>query len=106
MKNRTQVYIPYDKIAEFSQRWKIREVCLFGSVLRPDFGSGSDIDVLVTFEPEAQYGLFDIVRMEDELKEILGRDVDLIDRKSVEESRNYIRRHEVLEILETIYVQR
>lgn len=68
--------------------------------------SGSDIDVLVTFEPEAQYGLFDIVRMEDELKEILGRDVDLIDRKSVEESRNYVRRHEVLETLETIYVQR
>jgi predicted nucleotidyltransferase len=79
---------------------------LFGSALRDDFRPESDIDVLVTFAPETSYGLFDLVDMEDELEGIFGRAVDLVEKKSVEQSENYIRRKHILDSLEVIYVAR
>jgi uncharacterized protein len=67
-----------DQLAEFCRRWQIRELALFGSVLREDFRPESDVDVLVTFAPGASWGLFDHVRMEDELSHLFGRRVDLV----------------------------
>lgn len=99
-----RIEIPQEKIAEFCRKWRIREFALFGSVLREDFQPNSDIDVLVTFAPEARYSLFDLVRMQDELKEICGREVDLVERKSIERSENYIRRKHILDSLEVVYV--
>jgi len=96
--------IPSEKIAEFCRKWKITELALFGSVLREDFGPGSDVDVLVSFAEDADWGLFDMVHMEDELGEVLGRKVDLVTRNSVEASRNYIRRRHILSSLEPIHV--
>ena len=104
MRINEKVDIPLKRIAAFCSKWHISELALFGSVLGPDFGPRSDIDVLVTFEPDSRHNLFDLVQMEDELRAIFGRDVDLIDRKSVEASRNYIRRREVLGSMETVYV--
>lgn len=104
--NRTKIEMPKDKIAEFCQKWKIVELSLFGSVLRDDFQPDSDVDVLVSFGPDARYSLFDVVHMQDELKEILGRNVDLVERKAVERSENYIRRKHILSSVETIYVAR
>jgi len=71
--------IPVDpeRIASFCRRNGIRRLALFGSVLRDDFGPGSDIDVLVAFEPTQRVGFFAIARLESELSEILGRKVDL-----------------------------
>ena len=102
--NRTKIDIPKEKIDEFCQKWKIVELSLFGSVLREDFRPDSDVDVLVTFAPDAQYSLFDLVHIEEELREILGRNVDLVERKAVERSENYIRRKHILGSLEAIYV--
>jgi predicted nucleotidyltransferase len=76
---------------------------LFGSVLRPDFKPGSDIDVLVSFSESARYSLFDLIHMEEELKKIFGRAVDLVDRRAIERSRNYIRRQEILSSAERVY---
>jgi len=103
---RLNIDIPKENIAEFCKKWKIVELSLFGSVLRDDFRPDSDVDVLVTFAPEARYSLFDIVHMQDELKEILGRNVDLVERKAVERSENYIRRKHILSSVENIYVAR
>jgi predicted nucleotidyltransferase len=50
------------------------------------------------------WGLFDLVRMQEELKGILGREVDLVERESVERSENYIRRRHILQTEEPIYV--
>ena len=80
MENRAQIDIPYSKIEEFCRKWKIVEFPLFGSALRDDFRPESCIDVLVTFASEASYRLFDLVDMEDELKEIFGREVDLVEK--------------------------
>jgi len=68
------------------------ELALFGSVLKDDFSADSDVDILAAFAPDSHHSLFDLVRMEDELKELFGRNVDLIDRRSVERIRNYIRK--------------
>ena len=100
--------IPLDRAAikAFCRRWKIKEMSLFGSVLTEQFRPDSDVDVLVTFDADAHWGLFAVCEMEEELKAIFGRDVDLVTRRSVEESRNWLRRQHILEHLEPIDVER
>jgi len=98
-----KVEIPRGEIADFCRRWRVTELALFGSVLHEDFGPDSDVDVLVSFAPDARWSLLDLVRMQDELKAILGREVDLVQRVAVERSENYIRRKSILSNLEVIY---
>lgn len=95
-----------ERLAAFCRRWKIAELALFGSVLRDDFGADSDVDVLVRFMSDAKHGLFGLVRMREELKDVLGREVDLVERSAIEKSRNYIRRKAILSSAETIYATR
>jgi len=61
-----KIDIPTDEIADFCRRWKVTELALFGSVLRGDFSPDSDVDVLVSFAPDAHWSLLDLVRMQDE----------------------------------------
>ena len=98
-----RIALPSDGLTAFCERWRITELALFGSVLRDDFGPDSDVDVLVSFEPRAAYTLLDIVRMQEELSGVFGRNVDLIERAAVEQTRNYIRRKAILQSAETIY---
>ena len=88
------------KLADFCRKWKITELSLFGSVLREDFRPDSDVDVLVTFAPEARWSLLDLPRMQDELSGILGRSADLVDIRGL---RNPFRRREILATKEVIY---
>ncbi|MBW1776103.1 MAG: nucleotidyltransferase family protein [Deltaproteobacteria bacterium] len=90
-------------ITDFCRRWHISELAVFGSALRGDFHPESDVDLLVTFDEDARWTLFDLVRAEEELERIFGRKVDLIERRAVEKNRNYIRRKAILDSLETIY---
>ena len=103
MKQRLSVDVPLEQIEIFCRKWGISDLSLFGSVLREDFRPDSDIDVLVRFAPEVKHGLFNLVRMRNELEEIFGRDVDLISRRGVEASRNHIRRKTILDSARTIY---
>jgi predicted nucleotidyltransferase len=96
--------IPRKKIADFCKRWNVSEFAIFGSALRADFRPDSDIDVLVSFAPEARVSLFDMVHMQDELKQIFNREVDLISKRGVETSRNYLRRKAILESAQVIHV--
>jgi predicted nucleotidyltransferase len=98
-----QIPLPMDAIAEFCRKWRIRELALFGSVLRDDFRPDSDIDVLVTFDDAAEWSLLDHVRMQDELGGIVGRQVDVLTRRSVERSENPRRKHEILSTAHTVY---
>ena len=98
-----KVSIRKDQLTAFCKRWQVTELALFGSVLRDDFGPESDLDVLVEFEEGARHTLLDIAQMENELIRMLGREVDLIERTAVEQSRNYIRRKAILDSAETIY---
>jgi hypothetical protein len=105
-RSRTRVRIPRKRLAEFCLRWKITELSLFGSVLRDDFRPTSDIDILVSFSAKAKVGLFDLVRMENELKDIFGRKVDLVERRAIEKSENYIRRKNILTKTKVVYAAR
>lgn len=98
-----RVVIQKEQIALFCQRWKIAEFSLFGSVLRDDFAPNSDIDVLVSFFPEARWTLLDHVEMQEELKVLLGRPVDLVSKKGIEKSRNSLRKKAILESAEVFY---
>jgi predicted nucleotidyltransferase len=69
------------RLAELCRRWGIRELALFGSALREDFGPDSDVDLLVDFEPETVLG-FRVFDLERELSELFGgRRIDLVPRK-------------------------
>ena len=98
-----RIAIDREQIADFCRRWKITELSLFGSVLRDDFRPDSDVDFLVTFEPEAQHSFPELDQMEGELAELVGRRVDLVERRLVEQSENYIRRRAILNSAERIY---
>jgi hypothetical protein len=101
---RVKITLPREKLRLFCERWKITELSLFGSVLREDFREDSDIDVLVSFSEGAQWTLFDLVQMQDELKEIFGRDVDVVSRRGLESSRNHLRQRAIMESTEVIHV--
>jgi predicted nucleotidyltransferase len=103
---RAKVSIPDQTLQDFCRKWKVIEFALFGSVLRDDFRPDSDVDVLVTFEPDAHWGLIDFCRMEDGLEAMFGRRVDIVTRRSIEQSENYIRRRAILENLEVLHATR
>jgi predicted nucleotidyltransferase len=92
--------IPDDRIADFCRLWKVKEFALFGSVLRGDFGPESDVDVLVTFEPDAGISLFDLGAMQQELEAMFGRHVDLVEEAGV---RNPFRRRSILSSRKVLY---
>jgi hypothetical protein len=87
-------------LAEFCHKWQIRELSLFGSALRDDFGPDSDLDFLVSFAPEARWDLFDVIEMRDELAQTFGRPVDLVEKEAL---RNPWRRNEILRTREVLY---
>ena len=95
--------IEADKIAVFCQRWKINKLAIFGSAIREELRPDSDIDLLVTFHSDADWTMFDHFTMEDELTRLLGREVDLISIRAVEENPNPITRREILDSARQIY---
>jgi uncharacterized protein len=102
---KTAIALPMVPITNFCQHWQITELSVFGSVLRDDFHADSDIDMLVAFAPTANWGLWDHAQMQQELEALLGRPVDLISKRAIERSANWIRRQEILSTAQTIYVQ-
>ncbi len=98
-----RIDIPADRIAAFCERWKIADLSLFGSVLRDDFGPDSDVDVLVGFRDDARHGFAELADMEEELKALFGREVDLVQRAVVEKSPNWIRRKSILGSAELVH---
>ncbi len=100
---RARLGITGEKLEEFCRRWKIVRLDLFGSALRNDFDDASDIDLLVTFAHDAQWRFRDDLAMEEELAIMTGRSVDLVERKLIESSPNWIRRRNILSSAQMIY---
>lgn len=97
---KNQLDLPMDKITVFCRKWKITEFSLFGSVLSDHFRPDSDVDVLVSFPEDAGWSLFDFVDMEEELKIIFGRKVDLVEKSGL---RNPFRKHSILTTRKIVY---
>ncbi len=88
-------------LTEFCFRWRVKELSLFGSVLRDDFGPSSDVDVLISFDGDAPWSLWDLTNMQDELSSLTGRRVDLVEREGL---RNPFRRQRILSTRRVLYV--
>jgi uncharacterized protein len=100
MPSQARISLPLDRVESFCRKWGVEELSLFGSVLREDFSSESDVDVLVTLSPDAHLSLLDFVEMKEELQEILHRKVDLVSKGGL---RNPFRRHEILSTRQIVY---
>jgi len=98
-----QKLVPLAKITAFCKRWKVIEFALFGSAVRDDFSPQSDVDALVSFSPQSEWGLFDHIQMKQELKELFGREVDLVTRRALEQSQNALLRSEILDTAKVLY---
>ncbi len=98
--NYHNIEISEQAVAAFCRKWRITEFALFGSVLRPDFRPDSDIDVLITFGRDAPWSLWDLDDLSDELRQLLGREVDVVSKRAL---KNPFRRHEILTTRRVIY---
>jgi uncharacterized protein len=98
-----RIPIDRDQIIAFCQKWKIIEFSLFGSVLTDEFRPDSDVDVMVSFAEDAKWGMWDLYDMEEDLKTIVGRKVDLVTRRSIVRSENYLMRRSILSGARTFY---
>lgn len=101
-----QTSIHHKKLIAFCKRWKVVEFALFGSAVRDDFSPQSDIDALVSFAPQSDWGLFDHIQMKQELKELFRREVDLVTRRALEQSQNGLLRLEILDTAQVLYSER
>ena len=95
--------VPNDKIVEFCKRWKIRELALFGSALRQDFRPDSDLDMIAAFAVDADWGLFDHIQMQLELTRLFSRNVELISRRALQRSQNWLLRDEILSTAQALF---
>ena len=95
--------IPSQGLESICRKWRVRELSLFGSVLRDDFTPESDIDVLVSFDPDATWSLWDLTEMRDDLTALIGRPVDLVEREGLQ---NPFRRDKIMQTRKVIYVAR
>jgi len=100
MNSKNKRKLPVTGIADFCKRWKVKEFSIFGSILREDFKPDSDVDVLLSFNEDAQWGLFEFVDMKEELKKIFGREVDIIEKEAL---KNPFRQREILRARKVIY---
>jgi hypothetical protein len=94
------IAVDKERIAELCRKWRVKELSIFGSALREDFGLESDVDVLVEFEDAVPWNGFDWVDMIDELKAVSGREVDLVEKEAI---RNPFRRSNTLRTHEVVY---
>jgi hypothetical protein len=80
------------RLEEIARRYRVARLEIFGGFAQGDAGPDSDVDILVTFEPDARIGL-EFIALQEELETLFGRSVDLLTRASVERSPNkYFRR--------------
>ncbi|HUT97468.1 MAG TPA: nucleotidyltransferase domain-containing protein [bacterium] len=95
--------VPEEELRRLCGRWGIRELSLFGSVLRGESGPESDVDLLVEFEDNIPITLLDFVNIRYELVRLFNRKVDLISKRGLLNSGNAMRREEILNTARTIY---
>jgi len=84
------LHMPFEELVDFCRRYQVRELALFGSMLRQEHGPDSDVDLLVSFAPAARVTFLTLARMQRELEVILGRKVDLVPKDGLKPS---IREH-------------
>lgn len=96
-------FVDPQRLHAFCTKWRIQELLVFGSIARGEERPDSDLDLLVTFRPEARWTLLDHVGMEEELSALAGRQVHMVTKRAVERSSNELRRNMILADVEPFY---
>lgn len=97
--SRAKIEIPRKQLADFCRRYRVERLALFGSVLGDDYQAGSDVDVLVSFQPDARVGFITFSQMQRELSELFARPVDLVPMDGLKD----LIRDEVFSSMEELY---
>lgn len=95
--------IPDERLRKICEKYLVKELAVFGSVLSGDFNENSDIDLLYIFQDSAEHSLFSKVRIKEEFEKLFGRPVDLVSRRAIENSRNIFKKNSILENIKVIY---
>ena len=88
------------QIADVCKKYGIKEMSLFGSILSNRFSDKSDVDVMITFLPQLHRSYFDLLEIKEQLSDIMGRDIDLVEKEAI---KNPYRRKRILNNLQVIY---
>jgi hypothetical protein len=91
---------PREALADLCRRWRVRELSVFGSVARGSSRADSDVDLLVTFDPDAPWSTLDIVDLRQELASLFGRNVGLVEERAI---RNPYRKASILRDKSVLY---
>lgn len=103
---KTKIPLPLEAIAEICRRYQVERLDVFGSVLRDDFHPGSDVDFTVVFrDDDAGPWMGKFLDLQEDLERLLGRKVDIVDRRGIEKSPNYLRRRHILSTSRLIYAE-
>ena len=97
---RPRIDIPKEKIAEFCRKWKIKEFSFFGSVLHKNFRPDSDVDIMISFNDDSRWSLWDLGQMREELITIFGREVDLVEKEALQ---NPFRKKSIMKKRKVVY---
>ena len=101
---RENIELPMVELERTCRKYGVRELAIFGSALRDEFGLESDVDFLVTFEnDDSGPWMCKLTELEDELSELLNRNVDVVNRRGIEQSDNWIRRDAILGSVRVVY---
>ncbi|NEQ40606.1 MAG: DNA polymerase subunit beta [Okeania sp. SIO3I5] len=105
--NQIRIYqrlqINLEELTKFCQANLISELAVFGSILRDDFSSESDLDLLISYLPSASRGLLEKIELKEKFEKLFNRPVDLISKTSMEKSKNWLKLQESLSLAEVIY---
>jgi predicted nucleotidyltransferase len=93
-----------EQLTRFCQQWHVAELSFFGAILQDDFAATSDVDILVTYLPTANPGLFEKLRMEADLEALLNHNVGLVSKAAIAQSSNWLRRKNILSSAAVFYV--
>lgn len=88
------------ELIELAKQFKVKQLYLFGSVLREDFNAQSDIDIMVVFDSDTEFSYFDLYDFKEKLQQLFNRKIDLIEKDGLV---NPIRRSEILSTARLIY---
>jgi len=100
------IALPINAIHTFCQRWQIAELSVFGSILCDDFHANSDIDFLYVLKPNTHWSFRDLLQAEEELTQLVEREVDLVSKVTIEQSHNWLRKRNILLSAKVIYGDR
>jgi uncharacterized protein len=95
--------LPSEIQSNIIPHFQISSIWIFGSALRDDYSKDSDIDLVVEFKPGARITLLTLASLQTNLEKVLGRKVDLITRKAIDDFMNPIMRQEVLSTMVRVY---